>query len=93
MQFITARMQEEFSELRNEMIEMKSKKIACETRNTSGSTKTLEVSSRRIGMKELNLSVNYSMQQKEVAKSKKTQQAVAKSIKTARRLNLGKEKV
>ena len=34
------------------MIEMKSKKFACETRNTSGSTKTLEVSSRRIGMKE-----------------------------------------
>ena len=52
MQLITARMREEVSELRNEMIEMKSENIVHEKRNTSGSTKTLEVSSRRIGIKE-----------------------------------------
>ena len=52
MQLITARMREEVSELRNEMIEMKSENIVCETMNTSGSTKTLEVASRRIGIKE-----------------------------------------
>ena len=33
------------------MIEMKSENIVYGTRNTSGSTKTLEVSSRRIGIK------------------------------------------
>ena len=49
---LTARMREEVSELRNEMIEMKSENIVHEKRNTSGSTKTLEVSSRRIGIKE-----------------------------------------
>ena len=52
MQLITARMREEVSELRNEMIEMKSENIVCETMKTSGSTKTLEVASRRIGIKE-----------------------------------------
>ena len=40
MQLVTARMREIVSELRNDMIEMKSKKFACETRNTSGFTKT-----------------------------------------------------
>ena len=44
MQLITARMREEVSELRNEMIVMKSENIVREKRNTSGSTKTLEVS-------------------------------------------------
>ena len=38
MQLFTARMREEVSELRNEMIEMKSENIVHETRNTSGST-------------------------------------------------------
>ena len=52
MQLIPARMREEVSELRNEMIEMKSEYIVHETRNTPGSTKTLEVSSKRIGIKE-----------------------------------------
>ena len=54
MQLITARMREEVSELRKEMIEMKSENFARETRYTSDitPTKTLEVSSRRIGIKE-----------------------------------------
>ena len=52
MKPITARMQEELSELRNEMIERKNGNTVCETRNTSGSTETLEVSSQRKGIKE-----------------------------------------
>ena len=52
MQLITARMREEISELRNEMIERKNENTVCETRKTSGSTEFLEVSSKRKGMKE-----------------------------------------
>ena len=52
MQLITARMREEISELRSEMIERKNENTVCETRNTSGSTETLEVSSQRKGIKE-----------------------------------------
>ena len=48
------KMQGEVSELRNEMLEMKSQKFACETRYTSdiSPTKTLEVSRRRVEIKE-----------------------------------------
>ena len=91
MQLITARMREEVSELRNEMIEMKSENV-CETIKTSGSTKTLEVASRRIGIKESKPQPKLFNAARSSAKSRKTQQAVAKSRKAAR-LNLWKEKV
>ena len=79
-------MREKLSELTNEIIEERSEKTVCETRYTSGSS-PLKTWSRMVELK-VNLTLSKSMQQEAVANARKTQQAVAKSKKATRTLNL-----